>query len=115
MAISPLVAIARIYRPLSFGSPGFRQRIIRHRPLANPDMRATASVASMTITTGSPLAVLVVAAPPDALLVPPQRCAVEPLVHAPEAVEAARIGRVGVVDDAVLEHERAQARPVAHV
>src|SRR4051812_9645270 len=57
--------------------------------------------------------VLVVAAPPEARLVAPPGGAVEPLVHAPERVQAARVGGVGVVDDAVLEYERAQARPLA--
>src|SRR5207247_111305 len=55
------------------------------------------------------LGVLIVAAPPEAGLVAPFGGAVEPLVHAPQAVHAARIGRIGVVDDAVLERERAQA------
>src|SRR5271165_2034513 len=55
---------------------------------------------------GSVLLVLVVAAPPDARLVAPLGSAVEPLVHAPEAVQPAGIGGIGVVDDAVLEHER---------
>src|SRR5206468_3048532 len=64
---------------------------------------------------GSALVVLVVAVPPDARLVAPLGGAVEPLVHAPEAVQSARIGGIGVVDDAVLERERAQARPVARV
>src|SRR3981189_3243256 len=41
--------------------------------------------------------------------------AVEPLVHAPEAVHSARIGRIAVVDNAVLDHEGAQARPAARV
>src|SRR6202165_5970118 len=59
--------------------------------------------------------VLVVAAPPEACLVTPIGGAVEPLVHAPEAVQSARIGGIGVVDDAVLEHERAHARPLARV
>src|SRR2546428_10939540 len=63
----------------------------------------------------SPLVVLVVAAPPDAGLVAPLGGAVEPLVHAPEAVQSARIGGIGVVDDAVLERERAHARPLARV
>src|SRR5712664_3286853 len=63
----------------------------------------------------SDLAVLVVAAPPDARLVAPLGCAVEPLVHAPEAVQSARIGGIHVVDDAVLEHERAHAWPLARV
>jgi hypothetical protein len=56
-----------------------------------------------------------VAAPPDARLVAPLGCAVEPLVHAPEAVQSARVGGIGVVDDAVLERERAHARPFARV
>src|SRR5437667_3781740 len=59
--------------------------------------------------------VLVVAAPPDAGLVASPRGAVEPLVHAPEGVQSARIGGIGVVDDAVLERERAHARPLAYV
>src|SRR5207245_2062205 len=59
--------------------------------------------------------VLVVAAHPDARLVTPLGGAVEPLVHAPEAVQSARIGGIGVVDDAVLERERAHARPLTRV
>ena len=55
------------------------------------------------------------AAPPDARLVAPLGGAVEPLVHAPETVQSARIGGIGVVDDAVLERERAHARPLARV
>src|SRR5262245_46132176 len=64
---------------------------------------------------GSALAVLVVTAPPDARLVAPLGGAVEPLVHAPEAVHSAGIGGIGVVDDAILEHERTHARPFARV
>src|SRR5256712_3771369 len=63
----------------------------------------------------SALVVLVVAAPPEARLVAPLGCAVEPLVHAPEAVHSARIGGIGVMDHAILERERAQARPLARV
>src|SRR5882724_3023671 len=63
----------------------------------------------------SALVVFVVAAPPEAGVVAALGRAVEPLIHAPEAVQAARIGGIGVVDDAVLEHERAHARPLAHV
>src|SRR6266446_1459032 len=59
--------------------------------------------------------VVVAAAPPDAHLVASLWGAVEPLVHAPEAVQSARIGGIGVVDDAVLERERAHARPLARV
>src|SRR5438128_9559637 len=63
----------------------------------------------------SALVVLVMAAEPDPRLVAPLGCAVEPLVHAPEAVQPARIRGIGVVDDAVLERERAHARCLARV
>src|SRR5689334_189705 len=59
--------------------------------------------------------VLVVAAKPKAGLVAPLGRAIEPLVHAPEAVHAARIGRIGVVHHAILEGEGAHARPLAMV
>ena len=59
--------------------------------------------------------VLVVAAPPDAGLVAPLRRAVEPLVHAPEAIQSARVGKIGVVNDPVLERERAHAWPLTYV
>src|SRR3989454_3098126 len=70
---------------------------------------------AMTVRTSasrSTVVVLVVAAPPEAGLVAPLGRAVEPLVHAPQAVHAARIGGIGVVDHAVLECERAQALPL---
>src|SRR2546430_3513222 len=59
--------------------------------------------------------VFVVAAPPDAALVAPLGGAVEPLVHAPEAIESACIGGISVIHDAVRERERAHARPFAYV
>src|SRR6185369_1682076 len=62
----------------------------------------------------SALLVLVVAAPPHSGLVAALGGAVEPLIHAPEPVEPARIGGIGVVDGAALAHERAEARPIAH-
>src|SRR5262252_4000261 len=58
-------------------------------------------------------AVLVVAAPPKTGLVAPAWRAVKPLVHAPQAVQPARVRRVGVVDDATLKRERAHAGPFA--
>src|SRR6266700_7893365 len=64
---------------------------------------------------GSALVVRVVVAPPETRLVASPRRAVEPLVHAPEAVQSARIGGIGVIDDAVLAHERAHAWPLARV
>src|SRR5438552_410151 len=59
--------------------------------------------------------VLVVAAPPDAGLVASLGGAIEPLVHAPEAIQSARISGIRVIDHAVLERERAHARPLADV
>src|SRR5262245_49777744 len=38
------------------------------------------------------IVVLVVAAEPETLLVAPLGCAIEPLVHAPEGIQSARIG-----------------------
>src|SRR5207245_10398956 len=49
------------------------------------------------------------AAEPDAALVATKWRAVEPLVHAPEAVHPARVRRVRMVYDAVLQRERAHA------
>src|SRR5882672_9269151 len=63
--------------------------------------------------TGSPLVVLVVAPPPVARLIAPLGSAVEPLPRAPEPVQSARIGRIRVVDDAVLENKGAHSRPLA--
>src|SRR6266851_10463221 len=59
--------------------------------------------------------VLVVALPPEAGLVAAERRAVEPLVHAPEAVDPTFVRRVGVVYDAILERERAHAGPFSPV
>src|SRR5260221_2018477 len=47
--------------------------------------------------------------PPRARFVAPLRRPVEPLVHAPEPVQSARISGIGVIDDAILEHKRAHA------
>src|ERR687892_494505 len=62
----------------------------------------------------SPL-VLVVTSPPEAGFIASFGSSVEPMVHAEERIDAACIGRIGVVDDAVLERERAHARPVTMV
>ena len=51
--------------------------------------------------------VLVVPPKPRPRFVAPLLRPVEPLVHSPECVEAAGVGGVGVVDDAVGERERA--------
>src|SRR6185437_3458893 len=59
--------------------------------------------------------VFIVAAPPDALLVATLGRAIEPLIGAPQSVEAARVGGIGVEDGALLKREGAHARPIAHV
>src|ERR1700722_19264062 len=59
-------------------------------------------------------AVFVVATPPDALLIATLGRPVEPLIGAPESVEPARIGGIGVVNDAVFHCESAHARTIAH-
>src|SRR5438270_7522758 len=53
--------------------------------------------------------VFVVATPPFAGLVAPERRAVEPRIHAPDPIESAPVRRVGVEHDAILERERAHA------
>src|SRR2546421_2501701 len=63
----------------------------------------------LCVSMGSLAVVLVVAAPPEAGLVATEWHAVEPLVRAPEDVQPARVRRGGVVDDAILQRERAHA------
>src|SRR5436309_1523766 len=55
--------------------------------------------------------VLVMAAPPEPRLIAPLGRAVEPLVHAPEAVHPALVRGVGVVHNPILQHERAHTGP----
>src|SRR5207247_8241854 len=86
-----------------------------HQTIVTAAVAAKSSAETPRNTTSSALLVLVVAAPPDARLVAPLGSAVEPLVHAPEAVQSARIGGIGVINDTALEHERAHARPLARV
>src|SRR5215469_15254340 len=61
------------------------------------------------------MVILVMAAPPGACLVASLGGAVEPLERAPEAVQPARVRGIGVVDDAILERERAHAGSLARV
>src|SRR5206468_6864480 len=105
--------------------PGFTagsSRDALNQPVRDVHVMAAATTAIprrfitlMTPRFGSALIVLVVAPPPDSRLVAPLGGAVEPLIHAPEAIQSTRIGRIGMVDDAVLDHERAHARPLARV
>lgn len=75
------------------------------------DFASHAGDATITLAVG----VFVVAAPPCTHFVAPLRCPIEPLVHAPKTVESARIGRIRVVNDAVLERKGAHARPLARI
>src|SRR5439155_9314077 len=59
----------------------------------------------------SALVVFVMSAPPEPRLVAPFGRAVEPLVHAPEAVHSALVRGVGVVNNPILQHERAHTCP----
>src|SRR5207247_5619283 len=60
-----------------------------------------------TAASCSSLVVLVMAAPPEPRLVAPPGRAVEPLVHAPQAVHPALVRGVGVVHHPILQHDRA--------
>src|SRR5690349_22832979 len=59
--------------------------------------------------------VLVIPPEPDSRLIAAPGCPVEPLVHPPQRVQAAGISRIGVVDHAVLQRERAHAGALAGV
>src|SRR5262245_30774063 len=89
----------------------------RHKMIVSVALatKSTAQTAKSAIT-ASPLSVrvLVMSTPPEPVLVAPKRGAIEPLIHTPQRIEAARVGRVGVIDDAVFEHERAHAWPLTH-
>src|SRR5262244_3092046 len=97
--------------PVGFHHTAF----IVHVPQPSPDCPSPAKTGRLRRGTRSALLVLVVATPPCARFVAPFWRAVEPLVHAPKAVQSAPKGGVGGVDDAVLDRERAQARPLARV
>src|SRR5215469_11094 len=53
------------------------------------------------------------ATPPDARLIAALGSAIEPVIDAKESVHTARIGGIGVINNAILENERAHALPVA--
>src|SRR5271154_2066381 len=66
-------------------------------------------------TTLLTVVVAIAVAQPVTRLIAPFGGAIEPLVHAPEPVQPARKGGIGVVNDAVLECERAHSRPLPRV
>src|SRR5580704_821959 len=59
--------------------------------------------------------VLVVAPPPDARLVAALGSAIEPLVSAPQRIEPSRIGRVRVIDRAILKDKGTHSWSIACV
>src|SRR5262249_21369250 len=59
--------------------------------------------------------VLVMQLPPEPLLVAAQWRAIEPLVHAPQRNEPPPVAGIAVAARALIEHERAHARPLADV
>src|SRR5260370_702607 len=79
-------------------------------PADNPydDPRATGAH-------GLIFAVFVVPADPVVRLVATFRCPVQPLILIPKDIQTARVGRVRVVHDAVLEHEGGHAGHFANV
>src|SRR6266436_4061684 len=83
--------------------------------LPDKSLKALMFVPFLCVSMVSLAVVLVVAAPPDAGLVATEWRAVEPLVHAPEDVQPALVRRVGVVDGAILQRERAHAGPFSPV
>src|SRR5262249_26695497 len=102
-------------------SPPRRQRDPGRRTAALPDGPVPVWRAGWAFMNPPPaflaptVGVLIAAAPPDARLVAALGGAVEPLVHAPEPVQSARVGGIGVVGDSILEHKRTHARPLANV
>src|SRR5579859_5982337 len=60
-----------------------------------------------------PLRVPVVMPPPHAaVLVAPLGRTIEPRIHAPQRVDATRVGGIRVIDDAILERERTHTGPL---
>src|SRR5690348_13430143 len=108
----------------SYGGPPIPTKGPAHRPCETNSARYSTSsstvcdqrkAGSSPRAHGSLGAVFVVAAVPDSIFVAAERRAVEPLVHAPEDIDPALVCRVGVVDGAVVEGERAHAGPFAPV
>src|SRR6266536_6289438 len=86
-----------------------------HPAVRSVAQRSAASLALVLVVAPVPHAGAQVARTHEQALVAPAWRAVEPLVHAPETVQPARVRRVGVVDDAILEREGAHPRQLARV
>ena len=85
---------------------GFSLLRLKHRLLDSQKLKRLLSRIS---------SVLVVPPKPWPRFVPPIWCPIEPLVHSPERVEAARVGGICVIDDAFEECKRAHARRLSGV
>src|SRR5690349_1374526 len=59
--------------------------------------------------------ILVVTTPPHSRLIATLGSAIEPLIHSPKSIQSAGERGISVINDAVLEHERAHARSLAQV
>ncbi len=59
--------------------------------------------------------IFVMTLPPGRAFAAAKRRAVEPLIHAPQCIQSARIGGIGLIDRAVLHRKSAHARPVPHI
>src|SRR5437763_244149 len=87
--------------------PGMRISAIdidAHQPIVPVAVAANNNAETPQKAGRSALVVFVMTAPPESFLIASLGRAIEPLVHAPQAVQPARVGGIGVVDGAVLEH-----------
>ena len=66
------------------------------------------------IVAAGPL-ILIMTSPPYAGFITALGSAVQPLIHAPQAVETAGVGGIGVVDDTVFDDERAHPGAITRV
>src|SRR3989475_12648626 len=98
----PVRATATTGAPASANAratPRPKPRLAHTTTVVLPD-KSLIVVLFLCVSTVSLAVVLVVAAPPEAGLVATEWRAIEPLVHAPQAVHPAFVGRIGVIDDA---------------
>src|SRR5689334_15827864 len=92
----------------------YRLPLTPHRsPLTASHSPLPAHRFPLTASRSPLLAVLVVPPEPDSRLIAAPGCPVQPLVHPPQRVQAPGISRIGVVDHAVLQRERAHAGTLA--
>ena len=123
----PVVRVAYSYMVLKLGTRRFGEikredlrtkktgiRAVFVVPL-EPKAREKVRIKKEELRNGGIGTVFVVPTEPKSILVAPFRSAIEPLVHPPQRIQAARVGGIGVVDDAVLEGECAHAGCFARI